>query len=83
MLFDLLTAAEEASERETRHPRFDIGVLADRLLGATRSLAHLPSLAPRESREADRGPGGYAASPHQVHSETSGGPAGRPKHRAD
>lgn len=46
VLFDLLTAAEEASERETRHLRFDIGLLADRLLGVTRWLAHVPSLAP-------------------------------------
>lgn len=46
LLFDLLTEHEEASERETRHLRFDIGLLADRLLGVTRWLAHVPSLAP-------------------------------------
>ena len=46
VLFDLLTAAQEASERETRHLRFDIALLADRLLGVTRWLTHVPSLAP-------------------------------------
>ena len=32
--FDLLTPEEEASERSTRHPRFDIELLATRLVGA-------------------------------------------------
>jgi putative phosphoribosyl transferase len=36
LLFDLLTADEERAEAETRHLRFDIPLLADRLLGATR-----------------------------------------------
>jgi putative phosphoribosyl transferase len=31
LLFDLLTAEEEAAERYTRHLRFDIGLLANRL----------------------------------------------------
>jgi putative phosphoribosyl transferase len=34
LLFDLLTAEEEYEERNTRHLRFDIGMLADRLLAA-------------------------------------------------
>jgi len=46
LLFDLLTAEEEASERVTRHLRFDIALLAERLLGVTRWLGHEPSLAP-------------------------------------
>jgi putative phosphoribosyl transferase len=35
LLIDLLTADEEAVERWTRHLRFDIGLLAGRLVGAT------------------------------------------------
>ena len=46
VLFDLLTAEEEASERVTRHLRFDIPLLAGRLLGVTRWLQHVPWLAP-------------------------------------
>ncbi len=36
LLFDLLTAQEEHAEAVTRHMRFDIPFLADRLLNATR-----------------------------------------------
>lgn len=36
LLFDLLTADEEERERYTRHLRFDIDLLAGRLVGATR-----------------------------------------------
>lgn len=36
LLFDLLTAAEEQAEARTRHLRFDIPFLAERLMGATR-----------------------------------------------
>ncbi len=36
VLFDLLTEAEEQQERFTGHLRFDIGLLAPRLIGATR-----------------------------------------------
>src|SRR5262245_57471610 len=36
LLFDLLTAEEERSEAHTRHLRFNIGLLSDRLIGATR-----------------------------------------------
>jgi dienelactone hydrolase len=39
LLMDLLTADEEAAETRTRHLRFNIGLLADRLVGATRWLA--------------------------------------------
>jgi putative phosphoribosyl transferase len=48
LLFDLLTAEEEQSEMMTRHLRFDIGLLAGRLRGATEwiraqnALASLP-----------------------------------------
>jgi putative phosphoribosyl transferase len=35
LLIDLLTADEEATERWTKHLRFDIGLLAGRLIGAT------------------------------------------------
>src|SRR5262245_30322968 len=36
LLFDLLTADEEEEEAETRHLRFDIPFLAERLLAVTR-----------------------------------------------
>src|SRR5215510_3988308 len=36
LLFDLLTAEEEAVDILTRHLRFDIGLLADRLVDATK-----------------------------------------------
>ena len=39
LLFDLLTAEEEESERRKRHLRFDIAMLAQRLLAATRCIA--------------------------------------------
>lgn len=45
LLFDLLTAEEEERERYTRHLRFDIGLLADRLLAATEWLRTQPLLA--------------------------------------
>lgn len=35
LLFDLLTREEEAEDRYTRHLRFDIGLLAERLVDAT------------------------------------------------
>src|SRR5258706_13168471 len=38
LLLDLLTPAEEQADRQTRHIRFDIGLLADRLIGAMRWL---------------------------------------------
>jgi putative phosphoribosyl transferase len=39
LLFDLLTEAEEQRDRQTGHLRFDIGLLAERLLGATEWLS--------------------------------------------
>src|SRR5215210_3107410 len=35
LLIDLLTSEEEAVDLRTRHLRFDIGLLAERLVGAT------------------------------------------------
>ena len=42
LLFDLLTEDEEYQERLTRHLRFDIGLLARRLIDATDWLARRP-----------------------------------------
>jgi putative phosphoribosyl transferase len=42
LLIDLLTEAEEREEQDTRHLRFDIGLLAARLAGATDWLAADP-----------------------------------------
>lgn len=44
LLMDLLTRDEEEAERWTRHLRFDIELLARRLLGAERWLARVPEL---------------------------------------
>jgi dienelactone hydrolase len=44
LLFDLLTQEEEEQERYTRHLRFDIGLLARRLVGATKWLKTNPSI---------------------------------------
>jgi len=48
LLLDLLTAEEEAADRRTGHLRFDIGLLAGRLLSATgwldRTAAYRPAL---------------------------------------
>jgi dienelactone hydrolase len=45
LLIDLLTAEEEAVDRHTAHLRFDIGLLAERLVGATDWLASQPETA--------------------------------------
>ncbi|MEO1126740.1 MAG: alpha/beta hydrolase [Cyanobacteria bacterium J06635_15] len=42
LLFDLLTIEEENIDRQTHHLRFDIGLLAARLLGATDWLLQNP-----------------------------------------
>jgi putative phosphoribosyl transferase len=42
LLIDLLTAQEEAVDIRTRHLRFDIGLLAERLVGATDRLTINP-----------------------------------------
>jgi dienelactone hydrolase len=44
LLLDLLTPSEEAAERVTRHLRFDVGLLAERLVAASRWLATSPGL---------------------------------------
>jgi putative phosphoribosyl transferase len=46
MLLDLLTAEEEEIDLRTRHLRFDIGLLAARLVGATDWLLHTPATQP-------------------------------------
>ena len=43
LLMDLLTEEEDAVDRRTREHRFDIELLAERLLGATRWLGEQPS----------------------------------------
>ena len=45
LLFDLLTAAEERVDLRTRHLRFDIGLLAERLAGATEWVSRQEDLA--------------------------------------
>src|SRR5262249_16397082 len=45
LLVDLLTEQEEAVDQYTGHLRFDIGLLADRLVGATDWLAEDPRTA--------------------------------------
>jgi dienelactone hydrolase len=45
LLMDLLTADEEAAEARTRHLRFNIGLLAERHVGAIRWLAQEPATA--------------------------------------
>lgn len=45
LLFDLLTPNEERADAHTGHLRFDIGLLAARLLGATDWLLHAPETA--------------------------------------
>src|SRR5436190_2464168 len=42
LLLDLLTEAEEEVDLQTRHLRFDIGLLAGRLVEATDWLQHEP-----------------------------------------
>lgn len=44
LLFDLLTRDEEAAERHTRHLRFDIPLLASRLVGAVDWVARQAAL---------------------------------------
>jgi len=44
LLTDLLTPAEEAIDRETRHLRFDISLLADRLAGITDWMQENPAV---------------------------------------
>src|SRR5512134_1737031 len=44
LLFDLLTPAEEAIDMRTRQLRFDIGLLAERLVCATGWLSQQPAV---------------------------------------
>jgi putative phosphoribosyl transferase len=44
LLFDLLTADEERVDERTAHLRFDIGLLAERLVGATDWVVQHPEL---------------------------------------
>jgi putative phosphoribosyl transferase len=46
LLFDLLTREEESVEIYTRHLRFDINLLADRLVDATKWIKSQPETAP-------------------------------------
>ncbi|HUR53422.1 MAG TPA: alpha/beta fold hydrolase, partial [Gemmataceae bacterium] len=55
LLLDLLTPEEERAEAQTRHLRFDIGLLAARLVGVTDWLA-------ADSRTAERAIGYFGAS---------------------
>ncbi len=45
LLVDLLTAAEESVDVRTRRLRFDIGLLAERLLAAGEAVSRLPEVA--------------------------------------
>src|SRR5437879_7797343 len=54
LLVDLLTEEEEAADQYTAHLRFDIGLLADRLIGATDWLAE-------DARTADLSVGYFGA----------------------
>src|SRR4051812_48932673 len=45
LLFDLLTREEEIAERYTRHLRFDIPMLAERLIGAVHWVARKDRIA--------------------------------------
>lgn len=58
LLFDLLTPEEEAQERFTRHLRFDIDLLARRLVATTDWLAERP-----QTRHL---PVGYLAPPDRI-----------------
>ncbi len=46
LLIDLLTTDEEAQDAYTAHLRFDIGLLAERLVAVTEWLTHNPATAP-------------------------------------
>ena len=44
LLFDLLTPAEEHAERHTRHMRFDVGLLGNRLANVLEWVKHQPHI---------------------------------------
>jgi len=77
LLVDLLTAEEEAVDLRTRHLRFDIGMLAERLVGATEWLAEQ-----EETRDlrvgyfgASTGGGAALVAAARVARDESGGPS--------
>lgn len=82
LLFDLLTQDEEQAELQTRHLRFDIQLLADRLVAATDWLKQRADLAQRAVGYFGASTGGGAAllaaakRPDAVHAVVSRG--GRP-----
>jgi putative phosphoribosyl transferase len=61
LLVDLLTEEEEVADRYTGHLRFDIGLLADRLVGATDWLVRDPRTAGRAIGYFGASTGGGAA----------------------
>src|SRR4051794_17066408 len=72
LLVDLLTPEEEDVDLRTGHLRFDIGLLAERLVGATEWL-------PPEPREPKPGGGQFRASHRR--GAAPGRPAGAPDRR--
>src|SRR5262245_5814487 len=61
LLFDLLTADEEAIDARTAHLRFDIALLADRLARVTDWLARQPATEHRQAGYFGASTGGGAA----------------------
>jgi putative phosphoribosyl transferase len=61
LLFDLLTQAEESVDISTRHLRFDIGLLAERLIDATNWLKRNPDTSHLRSGYFGSSTGGGAA----------------------
>src|SRR3989441_2290521 len=69
LLLDLLTPDEEAIDLRTAHLRFDVGLLAERLVAATDWLAQHPGTR--------HPPGGYLGA-HTRAAAAPGGAGGRP-----
>ena len=82
LLIDLLTRDEESVDLRTAHLRFDIGLLADRLVGASEWLAKQPETMPLKLGLFGASTGGGAALvaaarvPERIHAVVSRG--GRP-----
>src|SRR5438067_2945975 len=62
LLFDLLTREEEAVDLYTRHLRFDIGLLAERLVGATNWLEKETQEISEQAKAEHLRPGYFGAS---------------------
>jgi putative phosphoribosyl transferase len=62
LLFDLLTMEEESMDVFTHHLRFDIGLLAERLVGATGWLSEEESRIEKQAEPAHLRPGYFGAS---------------------